>query len=135
MNITMGHIISTARKAQKMTQAELADKLNVTDKAVSKWEQDICYPDIALLPVLAQTLNINIEELLSGTSRNTSRPQLFQITATAVSFAMGTAVFILSILSKLNLLTAPLDYTDITGMLGLGILLQAFLHLQQTSGR
>ena len=80
MNITMGHIISTARKAQKMTQAELADKLNVTDKAVSKWERDICYPDIALLPALAQTLNINIEELLSGTSRNTSRPQLFQIT-------------------------------------------------------
>lgn len=135
MNITMGNIISTARKTQKMTQAELASKLNVTDKAVSKWERDICYPDIALLPALAQTLNINIEELLSGTSRDTSRPQLFKITATAVSFAMGTAVFILSILSKLNLLTAPLDYTNIAGMLGLGILLQAFLHLQQPSGR
>lgn len=42
----MGSTISNLRKEKNMTQAELANKLNVTDKAVSKWERGISYPDI-----------------------------------------------------------------------------------------
>lgn len=44
--INMGSTISNLRKEKNMTQAELANKLNVTDKAVSKWERGISYPDI-----------------------------------------------------------------------------------------
>ena len=48
-----------------MTQSQLADKLNVTDKAVSKWERDLSYPDIALFPKLADILGVDVNDLLN----------------------------------------------------------------------
>ncbi len=50
-----------------MTQLALADKLHVSDKAVSKWERGLGCPDISLLTALSETLGINLPELLSGT--------------------------------------------------------------------
>lgn len=61
-----GELISSARKAQGLTQAELADKVGVTDKAVSKWERGLSFPDIALLEPLSDTLGIGITELIAG---------------------------------------------------------------------
>ena len=52
-NKSMGEIISTLRKEKGMTQKELADELNITDKAVSKWEREETYPDITLLQPLS----------------------------------------------------------------------------------
>ena len=49
---TMGMLIASLRKAQGMTQAELAERMQVTDKAVSKWERDLSCPDIQSLPKL-----------------------------------------------------------------------------------
>ena len=65
-NEKIGRFISEIRKSRQMTQKELADKLNVTDKAVSKWERGLSYPDISLLLPLSDTLGITINELLSG---------------------------------------------------------------------
>jgi len=62
----MGQFILELRKSQQMTQKELAQKLNVTDKAVSKWERGLCYPDISLLSPLACTLGVTAGELLNG---------------------------------------------------------------------
>ena len=56
MNKTMGTIISEARKEKNLTQADLATAMNVTDKAVSKWERDIACPDINSIPKLAEIL-------------------------------------------------------------------------------
>lgn len=103
MNQSMGTIISDARKSKNMTQAELAEVLHVTDKAVSKWERNICCPDITLIPEIAKTLDISIEELLSGKIQQKNKPGLLKLVITAVSFAMGIAVFILTVLEKLNL--------------------------------
>ena len=63
-NKSMGEIISTLRKEKEMTQKELADKLNITDKAVSKWERDLACPDTQTLPKVAELLGVSIEELL-----------------------------------------------------------------------
>lgn len=49
-----------------MTQKELADKLNITDKAVSKWERGLSFPDISILIPLAEILNISLYDLLKG---------------------------------------------------------------------
>ena len=49
-NRSMGEIISTLRKEKGMTQKQLADMLNITDKAVSKWERDIAWPDTQTIP-------------------------------------------------------------------------------------
>lgn len=60
----MGLFINELRKENKMTQMELADKIHVTDKAVSRWERGIGFPDIQLLPSLAEALNISVAELI-----------------------------------------------------------------------
>lgn len=61
-----GTIISEARKNMNMTQKELADKLYVSDKAVSKWERGLCFPDISVLIPLTEILNISLYDLLRG---------------------------------------------------------------------
>ena len=61
-----GAVIRRLRESKKLTQEELADKLFVTSKAVSKWETGQGFPDISLLEPLAKALDISIIELLSG---------------------------------------------------------------------
>lgn len=61
-----GAVIKELREKNKLTQAELAEKLCVSDKAVSKWETAKGYPDITLLESIAEVFNISIAELISG---------------------------------------------------------------------
>lgn len=61
-----GAVIKKLREKNRMTQAELAEKLNVSDKAVSKWETAKGFPDISLLEPIAQAFHVSITELLSG---------------------------------------------------------------------
>lgn len=63
---TIGGFIAVLRKANGMTQRELAEKLNVSDKAVSRWERDECAPDLTLIPVLAEIFDVTSDELLRG---------------------------------------------------------------------
>lgn len=65
---TMGEIISTLRKEKGMTQKDLAEKMQVTDKAVSKWERNLSCPDINSIPLLAETLGISVDQLLDVSS-------------------------------------------------------------------
>lgn len=65
---TLGRRIARLRLAKAATQERLARELNVSPQAVSKWENDINYPDISLLPQLAQFLGVSIDELLRGAS-------------------------------------------------------------------
>lgn len=64
--VKIGKIISEARKSKGMTQRELANKLHISDKAISKWERGIGCPDISFLIPLSQILDISLYELLSG---------------------------------------------------------------------
>ena len=59
-----GTFIAAVRKERKMTQAELAAKLGVTDKAVSRWERGLGFPDIGTLEPLAEALGITVLELM-----------------------------------------------------------------------
>ena len=61
---SMGELIATLRREKGMTQKELADMLNITDKAVSKWERNITYPDTQTIPKLAEIFDVSIEDLL-----------------------------------------------------------------------
>ena len=61
----MGLFINKLRKENKMTQMELAGKIHVTDKAVSRWERGIGFPDVQLLSSLAEALHISVAELIS----------------------------------------------------------------------
>lgn len=63
---TIGAFIAVLRKAQGLTQRQLAEKLNVSDKTVSRWERDEGYPDLALIPILAEIFSVSCDELLRG---------------------------------------------------------------------
>ena len=65
-NEATGALIRDLRKEKKLTQKELAQRLHVTDQAVSKWERGLCAPDIALLEPLAQVLGATVLELVCG---------------------------------------------------------------------
>ncbi len=62
----MGGFIAALRKANGLTQRDLAEKLNVSDKAVSRWEREECAPDLMLIPAIAEIFDITTDELLSG---------------------------------------------------------------------
>ena len=63
---TIGGFIAALRKANGMTQKELAERLNVSDKTVSRWERDDGAPDLAVIPVIAEIFNVTCDELLRG---------------------------------------------------------------------
>ncbi len=64
MENTIGTKIAALRKARGLTQEELAEKLGVSGQAVSKWENDISYPDIMMLPKLASLFGVTTDEFL-----------------------------------------------------------------------
>lgn len=70
---TMGSFIATLRKANGMTQKDLAEKLNVSDKAVSRWERDENAPDLSLIPVIAEIFDVTADELLRGERKNAEK--------------------------------------------------------------
>lgn len=63
---TMGSFMSALRKANGLTQQQVADILNVSNKTVSKWERDDGYPEITLLPAIAELYSVTVDELLRG---------------------------------------------------------------------
>ena len=68
--VKMGSFLAELRKEQKLTQAELGEKLGVTNKTVSRWETGRGTPDISLLIPLSKELNIDVSELLNGEENN-----------------------------------------------------------------
>lgn len=62
----IGKFISACRKEKGLTQMQLAEKLNITNRAVSKWETGKSMPDVSLMLDLCNILGITVNELLSG---------------------------------------------------------------------
>ena len=117
---TLGMMISTLRKEKGMTQLELAEKMGVTDKAVSKWERDLSFPDINSIPKLAEIFEISVDELMqvkTETKENISKNKVDEIVDVAlkgIGMAIGIAVAVLSILGELETQSAFI-------MLGIGL--------------
>lgn len=81
---TLGRRIARLRLSKTATQERLAKELNVSPQAVSKWENDINYPDISLLPDLARFLGVSVDELLSGASASAQESAFAQESAAEV---------------------------------------------------
>lgn len=118
---TMGETISSLRKKNNMTQLELANKMGVTDKAVSKWERDLSCPDINSIPQLAETLGVPVNELLNvkNTMENKKSSKdkidkIIDIVPKAIAVGMGVSVATLSVLKHIEASSA---FT----MLGIGL--------------
>ena len=62
----IGNLIYQLRKEKNMTQLQLAEKLGISDKAVSKWERGLGSPDLSLMPRLSEIFSVDLEKLLTG---------------------------------------------------------------------
>ena len=118
MKKTLGAMIAELRKQHSMTQLELAEKMGVTDKAVSKWERDLSCPDINSLSNLAEILGVSVEELMQ-TKKEAEAPvskvtEIMEIAPKAVAMAMGIAVTVLTIFNELDVNSGMI-------MLGIGL--------------
>lgn len=87
-NTQFGAFVAQLRKEQGLTQKELADKLNVTDKAVSKWETGKGFPDIKLLEPLAKALGVSLVDLMQGNHQEAETLTVAEADA-VISQAMG----------------------------------------------
>ena len=95
---TLGRRIARLRLAKTATQERLAKELNVSPQAVSKWENDINYPDISLLPDLARFLGVSVDELLSGASASAQETAAQESAAAQESVAVReSAVEVVSV--------------------------------------
>lgn len=65
-NEKFGNFIKELRKERGLTQKELGEKLNITDKAISKWERGLSFPDITMLNILTEFFEVDVSELLNG---------------------------------------------------------------------
>lgn len=90
-----GQFIAGIRKEKKMTQAELAGKIHVTDKAISRWERGLGFPDIQTLEPLAQALGISVLELMRSerqeTEKQDQQPEEFRYTQGEVAEMLRNA--------------------------------------------
>jgi len=106
-NKSMGEIISALRREKGMTQKELADLLNITDKAVSKWERGISCPDTQTIPKLAEILGVSIEELMNAKAAPVTGHKgagyLMNLILKVLPVAMGVAVVVTALLGELDL--------------------------------
>lgn len=113
---TVGEIISYLRKEKNMTQNDLAEKMNVTDKAVSKWERNLSCPDVNSIPKLAEILGISVEELLNAQTKqeNSKADDIINIALIGVGLAIGICIIVTSILKQI-------DMNNAFTMLGIGL--------------
>ena len=117
---TLGMMISSLRKEKGMTQLELAEKMGVTDKAVSIWERNLSFPDINSIPELAEILDVSVDDLMqvkTEVKENISKnkgDEIIDIALKGIGIAMGIAVTVLSVLGELETNTAFI-------MLGIGL--------------
>lgn len=102
---TLGQKIAELRKAKNMTQLELANQLNITDKAVSKWERDISCPDINTFPKLAELLGVSVDELLKANnaiSEDKENKDIVDLVLKAVPLGLGIGVALLATFNQLQ---------------------------------
>ena len=126
---TLGMMISSLRKEKGMTQLELAEKMGVTDKAVSKWERDLSYPDLNSIPKLAEIFGVSVEDLMQNRLESQREEKkditpLMHMILKAIALAMGVSVVVLSILTEL-------DVNSGVGMLGIGLAFLAMTSLAE----
>lgn len=117
---TFGRMITVLRKEKGMTQLELAEKMGVTDKAVSKWERDLSFPDISAIPKLAGIFGVTVDELMqvkadsTKTMESNKISQIINLAFKGVALAMGIAVVVFSFIGDI-------ETTAVVRMLGIGL--------------
>lgn len=124
---TLGQKIAELRKAKNLTQLELATQLNITDKAVSKWERDISCPDINTFPKLAEILGVSVDELLQASTapkENSKEKDVIDMVLKAIPLALSIAVIVLATIDQIY-------WENAVSLLGLAVLALAVKNFRE----
>lgn len=116
--IKIGKFISELRKEKGMTQEQLAEKLGVTQRSVSRWETGKNMPDISLLQLLSSELNISVSELLDGEKSKVEKKSTDEAINQVIDY---------SIQSKRSWIFRQKDVNFITGVIAVLIILLAII--------
>ena len=125
---TFGNITVSLRKEKGMTQLELAEKMGVTDKAVSKWERDLSFPDVSSIPKLAEIFEVSVDDLMQVKTKTKETPpdnkinEIIPLALNGVALAMGIAVVVLLFLNEIEINSA-------IRMLAIGLVCLAIMQL------
>ena len=125
---TFGNMVAALRREKGMTQLELAEKMGVTDKAVSKWERDLSFPDVSSIPKLAEIFDVTVDELIQvkadtkGTGSDSKISQIIDLALKGIALAMGIAIVVLSFVNEI-------ETTAVSRMLGIGLACLAITQL------
>ena len=124
---TLGQKIAELRKTKNLTQLELATQLNITDKAVSKWERDISCPDINTFPKLAEILGVSVDELLQAeTAGKESHKENFNIDTVLKSIPLALSIAV-TVLVTID----PIYWEDAVSLLGISVLALAVKNFRE----
>ena len=105
---SFGDMVAALRKEKGMTQLELAEKMGVTDKAVSKWERDLSFPDVSSIPRLAELFDISVDQLMQvrkyegQKSEHSKIAHILYLSLKAVALAMGISALVLSLMNRVE---------------------------------
>lgn len=131
-NNKIGEFISNRRKENGLTQKDIAEKIGVTNKAVSKWETGEGYPDITSLPIISEALGVTVDELLKGelaevevTQDSKSKGEFLQVLKEVTTrFQINTLLSsVLSLVAVVVLILGLIINITVTiRMIGVGIL-------------
>ena len=129
--IKIGKFIAKIRKEKKLTQKQLADKLGITDRAISKWENGKSLPDLSLLKPVCNILDISINELLSGEFIKIKDSGLENNIVSAINYSnkkrnvyeLGFFFFILffgilMVIISMSVFSTPIPFTTWYSMIG-----------------
>lgn len=139
--IEIGKFISMIRKEKKLTQKQLAEKLGITDRAISKWENGKSMPDLSLLKPLCDVLDITINELLNGKyiSEKEKKDNLEENIVDAINYSkkkqnINGFIFylfillfgVLMIIISMSIFGSPIEFTIWYSLIGTYILIIIF---------
>lgn len=111
-NKTFSDVMVELRKKQNLTQQDIANKLHITDKAVSKWERGLSYPDITSISKLASILGVDSSYLIdlcksednpySNDDKKEEIKKMSQLVLKGIGLAMGISVSVLNLMDQLS---------------------------------
>ena len=140
--IKIGKFISKVRKEKKLTQKQLAERLGITDRAISKWENGKSMPDLSLLKPICNILDISINELLSGEYTENKEGNLEDNFVNAINYSkkkqnlyeIGFFLFILffgilMLIISMSVFNATIPYTAWYSILGTYVFMIVFSYL------
>lgn len=110
-NQTFGKFILSLRKEKGWTQLELAEKLNVTDKAISKWERGIGFPDIKMIEPIAEVFGVSILEIMRSEKSN-EQPIALESASEAITNVIDVVAYQRKI-ERRNILITIISFTTL----------------------